>query len=233
MNGKVTSSRRTSGSDDQNNIDMMANRMQIRHAMLVDAYRHVVSDSTVLLLGAENGRWCYAYAAAGALRVVGVERNADLVERFGRLPDVGLRERIELRCNDTLSELEEEARCTRQHDIVVLLDVLEGVSELHHLFGLVARLEPRMVLVDDLFANTEEPVLLMQNGARKVGAPQSPHRLLPSLGAVALAARESGFDLNWLDWSAIDPADRIGLSDYYQTGPRRRASCMMTLADDG
>ena len=48
-------------------VNMMANRVQVRHAMLVDVFRHIIADATVMLLGAEDGRWCYTFAATGAL----------------------------------------------------------------------------------------------------------------------------------------------------------------------
>ena len=51
-------------------LTMMANRTQARHALLVDAFRHAIADSTVMLVGAEDGAWCYALAAAGAKNLI-------------------------------------------------------------------------------------------------------------------------------------------------------------------
>lgn len=204
-------------------VTLAANRMQVRHAMLVDCFRHVVADSTVLLLGAGDGRWCHAYAAAGALRVIGVEPRRTEVARFGGLPEVGLRSRIEMRCADPQETLRSEAAAGERHDVIVLLDMLEGCADLPGLLGLVAGLRPRLVIVDGLFAVSEAPVLLMEHARRPVcGAPGL--RLLPSRGAVALSARVAGFELDWLDWSTLEGQARLGLSDYFQSGAKCRAS---------
>jgi len=202
---------------------MMANRAQARHAMLVDGFRHVIADSAVLLLGAGDGRWCYSFAAAGALRVVGVEPQAELVAQFGRQPDLGLRERIELRCADPVGEAVGEAAAERRHDVIALMDVLEGRADLDDLFRALAQLAPKLVIGDGLFAVTQEPVLLL-DGARRPMPGHAGLRLVPSRGAIALLARRSGFDIDWIDWRAIAGEARSGISDYYQAGAQCRAS---------
>lgn len=214
------------GGDDTRGRRAAANRFQARHALLLDGFRHVVSDSTVLVLGAGNGQWCYAYAAAGALNVIGIDGDQTLVDGFSDLPDIGLRERIEMRCSEPFVELDEEVRCLRQHDIVALLDVLSGQADLHWVFRQVAALAPRMVIVDDIFASSHEPILLL-HGPAKQGLPP----LLPSTGALEQVARETGFEVNPLDWNALEEEDRIGLADYYQTGRVRRASYALIPAE--
>lgn len=203
------------------------NRAQARHALLVDAYRHAIADSTVMLVGAGDGAWCYALAAAGALQVVGIEAEAALVERFGRLPDVGLRERIDLRCADPVEEIRSEVRAGRQYDVVILLDLLELVADLHDLFGLIRELDPRLVVVDGRFVDTEEPILWIDRTREAVAGRARP-ALVPGRGAVAMVAYDTGFDLDWIDWSQLDPEVRQGLEDSYIAGPGMRASFTLT-----
>ncbi|MDQ7069642.1 MAG: class I SAM-dependent methyltransferase [Rhodobacterales bacterium] len=95
-------------------------RMHARHAMLIDAHRHVISNANVFQLGAGDGTWCFAFAAAGASQVIGIEEDAKLVERFSDYPDVGMRERIELRCAKPLKALVEEISVGRQYEVVAL-----------------------------------------------------------------------------------------------------------------
>ena len=203
------------------------NRAQARHALLVDAYRHAIADSTVMLVGAGDGTWCYALAAAGALQVVGIEADTALVERFGRLPDVGLRERIDLRCADPVEEMRSEVRAGRQYDVIILFDLLEMVADLHDLFGLVRELDPRLVVVDGRFVDTEEPILWIDRTREAVAGRARP-ALVPGRGAVAMVAYDTGFDLDWIDWSQLDPEVRQGLADYYVAGPVMRASFTLT-----
>ncbi len=203
------------------------NRAQARHALLVDGYRHAIADSTVMLIGADDGAWCYALAAAGALQVVGIETDATMVERFGRLPDVGLRERIDLRSADPVEEIRSEVRAGRQYDVIVLFDLLEKVADLHYLFELIRDLHPRLVVVDGRFVDTEDPVLWIDRTREAVAGRARP-ALVPGRGAVAMVAYDTGFDLDWIDWSVLDPEVRIGLEDYYVTGLGMRASFTLT-----
>ncbi|MFO7769994.1 MAG: class I SAM-dependent methyltransferase [Roseovarius gahaiensis] len=215
----------------ESDINMMANRMQARHAMLVDGFRHVIADSTVLLLGAEDGRWCYSFAAAGALQVVGVEPCSALVERFSRLPDIGLRERIDLRSADVLAEIIAEAHAGRRYDVVVLFDVLEGAAPLHDWFNAIMALHPRLVIGDGLFATTHDPIMALEKPRRPIhGATAT--RLIPSHGAIAMASRDAGFDLDWIDWGRLHDDGRLGLSDYYQNGSKSRGSFMLMPKND-
>ena len=203
------------------------NRAQARHALLVDGYRHAIAESTVMLIGAGDGAWCYALAAAGALQVVGIETDTALVERFCRLPDVGLRERIDLRCADPIEEIRSEVRAARQYDVIILFDLLEGVADLHDLFGLIRELDPRLVVVDGRFVDSEEPILWIDRTREAVAGRARP-ALVPGRGAVAMVAYDTGFDLDWIDWSQLDPEVRQGLDDYYAKGPVLRASFTLT-----
>lgn len=201
---------------------MMVNRLHARHAMLVDEYRHVIADSSVLHLGAEDGRWCYTFASAGALQVVGVEASAELVRRFERYPDVGLRERIELRCAGYLEEVEAEVAANRRYDVVALFDVLEEVADPARLIAAVSRLKPRLVIVDGEFVISDEPVIRLVSTANHAGL-----RNLPSPSALEKMGQATGMELDWLDWTRIPEDGRIGLSDYYRTEGRKRASAIL------
>lgn len=213
-------------------VSMMANRIQVRHAMLVDGFRHVIADSTVMLLGAEDGRWCYTFSAAGALQVVGVESSQDLVNRFLRLPDVGMRERINMRYGAPIEELYKEAEAGRTHDVVVLFDVIENVSDLYELFHHIAAVSPRLVVIDCLFAVTEEAVFVIERHRGPVHGGLKQQRSIPSRGAIALAAEDTGFEVDWLDWQQIPEDSRMGLSDYYQSGAKRRFSLVLMPSED-
>ena len=145
---------------------------------------------------AGDGTWCYALAAAGALQVVGIESDAALVERFGRLPDVGLRERIDLRCADPVEEIRSEVRAGRQYDVIILFDLLEIVADLHDLFGLVRELDPRLVVVDGRFVDTEEPILWIDRTREAVAGRARP-ALVPGRGAVGMVGMRHPNRVQW------------------------------------
>lgn len=139
-----------------------ANRRQARYGMLFDCFRHVITDSSVLYLGAGDGRWCADLAQAGALQVVGVEAQDELIARSDGLPSIGARERVEMRRAAPLDFLQTAADMDKRFDLVVLMDVLRDVSDLHEVFEDIARLRPRMVMGDGVLATSAEPLLRLE-----------------------------------------------------------------------
>lgn len=211
------------------NKSLAVGRMHARHAMLIDAHRHVISNANVLQLGAGDGRWCFAFAAAGALQVVGIEENAKLVDQFRQYPDVGMRERIELRCANPLQELVAEIKADRHYEVVALFDLLENVADLYHLFDLIQRLGPRMVILDGLFVISDAPILELVGSDTPDGAldGQRRPRAVPSQCALDIIADALDFELEWTDWSIVPEEGRKGIPDYFATKGKMRASCTL------
>lgn len=207
-----------------------ANRRQVRYGMLFDCFRHVITDSSVLYLGAGDGRWCADLAQAGALQVVGVEAQDELIARFEGLPSIGARERVEMRRAAPLDFLQTASDMDKRFDLVVLMDVLRDVSDLHEVFEDIARLRPRMVMGDGVLATSAEPLLRLEPRRAAGATARAPH-MIPSRGAITQAATANGFEVDWTDWTQLPPSLREGLSDYYRSGPIARAS--FTLIDAG
>ncbi|MGK7755615.1 MULTISPECIES: class I SAM-dependent methyltransferase [unclassified Roseovarius] len=213
--------------DDSGAVDdtlrQRANRRQARYGMLFDCFRHVITDSSVLYLGAGDGRWCADLAQAGALQVVGVEAQAELVARFDNLPAIGARERVEMRHAPPLDFLQNAADRDKRFELVVLMDVLRDVSDLHGIFADVAALRPRMVLGDGVMANTCDPILRLEPRRATGGTARPPH-MIPSRGAITQAAEAAEFEVDWTDWTQLPQGLRDGLADYYRNGPISRSS---------
>jgi len=214
---------------DPNDKFVAVNRMHARHAMLIDSHRHIISNANVLHLGAQDGRWCYAFAAAGALQVVGVEEDPDLVEQFSRYPDVGMRERIDLRCANPIRELVAEINAERRYEVVALFDLLENVADLYHLFDLIRQLGPRIIILDGIFVISNTPILQLVNDDTPDGAMdgQRRPRAVPSHCALDILADALDYELEWTDWSQVPEEGRSGIRDYYTTKGQVRASCTM------
>lgn len=219
----------TEGSDAvEETLRQRANRRQARYGMMFDCFRHVITDSSVLYLGAGDGKWCADLAQAGALQVVGVEAQREMIDKFDNLPAIGARERVELRHAAPLDYLQTAADMGKRFELVVLMDVLRDVSDLHGIFADIATLRPRMVMGDGVVANSEEPVLRLEPRRATGGTARPPH-MIPSRGAISQAATAAGFEVDWTDWTQLPPVLREGLSDYYRDGPVARAS--FTLID--
>lgn len=219
----------TEGSDAvEETLRQRANRRQARYGMMFDCFRHVITDSSVLYLGAGDGKWCADLAQAGALQVVGVEAQREMIDKFDNLPAIGARERVELRHAAPLDYLQTAADMGKRFELVVLMDVLRDVSDLHGIFADIATLRPRMVMGDGVVANSEEPVLRLEPRRATGGTARPPH-MIPSRGAISQAATAAGFEVDWTDWTQLPLVLREGLSDYYRDGPVARAS--FTLID--
>ncbi len=207
-------------------VDQSRSRHQARHAMILDCFRHMIADSTVLCLGAGDGQWCRDLAMAGALHVLGVEESPALVEAFRRHAGIGAAERIDMALGAPQAKLADLAEAGRQIDVVLGFDLFENTGDLAGIFTHLRQLRPRVVFADGLITPTDDPVLRLQRVRSKaqVGAQM---RLIPSPGAIEMVAKFTGFEVDWTDWEQIPALARAGLADYYRSGPVVRASFTM------
>jgi hypothetical protein len=210
-------------------------RLDARHRFLVAPYRDEIRGARVLDLGAHDGRWAYALAAAGAAEVVAVEARARLVRRFAAFPDPVLRARVRFREGDVFARLEEAVAAGERFDIVAVFGLLYHLMDHHRLLLLIRRLGPRLVLVDGEFDCRKGPViqLVRERTARPLNAaPQFPGQQvgvkgIPSFAALEVIADTLGYAATWADWSALPEDAREGVGDYFWTGPTRRGTCAL------
>lgn len=211
-------------------LEQSHSRHQTRHAMILDCFRHLIADSTVLCLGAGDGQWCRDLAMAGALHVLGVEEKPALVEAFRRTAGIGTTERIEMVVAASHGKLAELAAAGRQMDVVLGFDLFENTGDLTTIFTQLMQLRPRIVLCDGLIARIDDPVLRLQ-WVRTKAQDGAQMRLIPSPSAIEMVAQLIGFEVDWTDWSQLPEAARSGLGDYYRSGPVVRSSFTMIPKD--
>ncbi len=210
-------------------------RLNGRHAMLVAPFRPCIRGARVLDLGAHDGRWSYAFAAAGAAEVVGVEARAELVARFARFPDPDLRARVRLVVGEACVTTEQLAAAGERFDVVALFGLLYHLMDHYRLLRAIRALEPGLVIVDGTFLERPGPVVALvrertDNPLNAVAAlpdQQVTVKGVPSRRALEVMAETLGWTTRWLDWSRLPPERRKGLADYYRAGPTRRASCVL------
>ncbi len=213
------------------------NRLNKRHRFLVQPYADEIRGSSVLDLASHDGRWSYALSAAGAAEVVGVEAREELIEQFAAYPEGPDKDRVSFIAGDVYQVLPRLVVEGRRFDVVALLGLFYHVMDHYGLLKLIARLEPRLVIVDSEFAMTTDPVIRLirektdnrlnaiPHVADQVRAPAG----IPSKAAMELMADSLGYDVEWADWEALGPRQRRGLQSYYREPPewKRRDTCAL------
>ena len=210
-------------------------RLNLRHRFVVEAVRDEVTGGRVLDLASHDGRWSYAYAAAGAAAVHGVEVRQELIDLFEAYPGTPFKARCRFERADLFDALDRMVRAGERFDVVAVLGILYHVTDHHRLLRLVRALEPRLVVVDSEFIVRPNPMVQFVRERTDQPLNTVPHREgqgvtlvgVPSHGFVVAAAETLGWAIEWADWSGIDRSNRDLLPDYFREGPKRRGTCYL------
>ncbi|WP_299690638.1 methyltransferase domain-containing protein [uncultured Tateyamaria sp.] len=219
--------------------DMAVLRLNKRHAMLISPFVAQLNGARVLDLGAHDGRWAYALAAAGAAEVVAVEGRQAAVDQFARFPDTPFKSRVQMRCADLWQALEAEVAAGAQYDVVALFGIFYHVMDHVRLLQLIKRLGAPLVLIDSEFALAKGSniTLVMEDTAKPTNAtPQVAGQAraivgIPSFLAMERMAQALGYDCHWYDDNQLAINDMKGLGDYFRTERKRRAFCHLVARD--
>lgn len=214
-------------------------RMNARHRMLIKPLEAEIAGKRVLDLAAHDGRWAYAFAAAGASEVVGIEGRQELIDRFPEFPRAHLREKVTLKCDDIFDGMEKEIAAGQSYDVVGVLGILYHVMDHFRLFQLVRKLNPRLVIVDSEFALRPGQVIMLVrertdnvlNSIPQVEGQEKALIGIPSFAAMEAMADVLGYDCEWLDWDQLPPNKRQSIGDYYRPEGKRRGTCLLRPRD--
>jgi len=212
----------------------MTRRLRKRHALVVDPYLAEIAGARVLDLGAHDGRWCYAFARAGAREVVGVEPRAALIEGFARFPDDEARARVALIEGEAMPALEAFGEAGERFDVVAVLGLFYHLMDHFRLLWLIRQLGPRLVIVDSDFSLAKAPVIELVrertdkplNAVAQIGGQTRAIKGVPSFAAMEAMADALDHDVAWGDPSVLAD-DREGVRDYFRERKVRRAVCAL------
>ena len=195
-------------------------RLHARTRHIIEANRDAIDGRTVLDLAANNGRWSYAAAAAGARRVVSIEgrpeRVADARRFFGEL---GVDDRIEAHVGDMyafLRDMEEPV------DTVFCLGVYYHIMDHHGLLKAMAALDPETIIIDSAFVRSfrnsvhvqcEDPGAHLNALAVYPGQKAEPVGFV-SLGLMIQMAWNLGYSCTPIKWDPASLEDRDCVHDY-------------------
>lgn len=213
----------------------LVNRLNLRHRFIVAPFIKDLEQARVLDLACNDGRWCYAAAAAGAREVVGIEARQENLAKFVNYPDAPFRNNITLIEGDIFRKLESLTTIGAHFDVVYILGILYHVMDHYRLLTLVQALTPSIIVIDSSFTTTPSPCieLLVERTDRDFNiTPHFDNQLVapvgvPSQQAMDLMAETLGYTNRWMDWNTVPPHERIGLDDYFYQRPRHRFTCVL------
>jgi len=209
-------------------------RLNKRHRLIVRPYLDAISGARVLDLGAHDGRWSHAFAAAGAASVVGVEPRPEPLSGFRFFPRDDAGERVELVEGAAIPALEQILEDGDRFDVVAVLGLFYHIIEHFRLLWLIRQIAPGLVIVDGDFALAQAPVIELVrertdsplNAVPQLAGQERALKGVPSFAAMDAMADALDFDLSWGDASGLSD-DRAGVGDYFRKRGWRRAVCTL------
>jgi hypothetical protein len=212
-------------------------RLNKRFEFLINGFSQDVTGARVLDLGAHDGRWAYAFAAAGAQQVTAIEAREDVAAQFRSFPDPVLKNRVAMRVQDVFAGLEAAVAGGERYDVVAIYGLLYHVMDHFRLLYLVHQLAPKLIIVDGDFVKQQGAVIRLVcertdrvlNAAPQFAGQSVAVKGIPSRAALEMMADALDYDVTWSDWGRLAPDLRSGVADYYPTPDRslRRATCAL------
>lgn len=202
-------------------------RLNTRYEMLVLPFAEKIQGAHVLDLGAKDGRWCYAFAAGGAAKIVAAEPRREIAAMVANFPNPAWRDAIEWRHQDVYAAMEAAAEAGETFDIITAFSTLTNVTDPIRLGGLIAALRPQLVLLDGDFIQRDDTVLRVIRARSPGAGKDEPLATVPSKGAMELIAGVNGYDVEWLDWDRVPLPDRAFIRDYYVKKRMRRETAIL------
>ena len=214
-------------------------RLNRRHTMLVAPYQAELDGARVLDLGAHDGRWAYALAAAGAREVVGIEARDHLIARFDAFPDATFKARVKLVQGDLFEVLQAYIDAGERFDIISVFGIYYHIMDHLRLLLMIRQLGARLVLVDSEFSlgkGANITLVTEDTGKDLNAAPQRPGQPralvgIPTFAAMEKLAQAAGYALEWGDAHTRFGSDTTGLQDYFRAENKRRAFCALRAPD--
>jgi hypothetical protein len=212
-------------------------RMNLRHRHIIEPWRNEIEGSRVLDLGSHDGRWGYAFAAAGAASVLGIEGRAELAAQYASLPDSPFKDKVQLVIGDFVTEMDHLIAEKACFDIVACLGVYYHTMEHYRMMLQMASFKPRLIIIDSVFSQAECAVIEIdqeETNWRMNAIAQLPEQNMvpigrPSLSAVEMMAESVGYTMTDQIWD-VPENRRATVADYYNKFPDRRRHTVVLAA---
>ncbi|MFD1882939.1 class I SAM-dependent methyltransferase [Paracoccus pacificus] len=215
--------------------DADVQRMNRRRRFILKPFKKDIEGARVLDLGAHDGRWAYALAAAGATEVVAIEARPELVAAYADFPESDWKGRVTLRQGDLYDGLDGLERDGERFDVVALYGIYYHVMDHFRLLRQATALGAKLIIIDSEFITAENPMIQLVrertdndlNAAPQAEGQETAIIGIPSTAAMERMADALGLGCEWVNWDELPPARRVSVADYYRTTPKRRRTCAL------
>jgi hypothetical protein len=188
-------------------------RLNARYVALIHSNRHLIEGRRVLDLASHDGRFTFAALQNGAVRVVGIEHSARLLETsYENLDHYGVdRERYDFVLGDLFDHLDH----AEPFDVVFCFGILYHVNDHMLLLSKIAAREPRHLLIDSRMSQFEGSVIEVRSplGASPP-APGNDLEAQPTRAALDAMLAYFGWTFEYYDWAGSGLTTSKHLSDY-------------------
>jgi SAM-dependent methyltransferase len=205
-------------------------RLELRHRFIVEPFAADLKDARVLDLAAQDGRWTYALAQAGAREVLGVEVRPELIEQYAEYPDDEVKSRTKLVQGDVFEAVPRLADAGETFDVVAIYGLYYHVMDHYRLLREVVGLKPSLIIIDSDFSRAKRPLIdiyredpekYFNSVAHIEGQTLAPVGLA-SRSAVEMMAISLGYRTEWADWASLPESERQGVRDYFDAPNKPR-----------
>jgi len=212
-------------------------RLNLRHRFLVEDFADEIKGTRLLDLGAHDGRWSYAYAAAGAAEVVGFEGRKEVAEQFSEWPNSDFRSKVDMRVTDLFDGLDASVSSGERFDVVAILGIFYHVMDHFRILKQARTLGAKLIIIDSEFSTLQGNVIavatertdLTSNAIEGFEGNSETVVGYPTPRALEAMAKALGYDVFWSNWDALPEEQRQGVrADYFRKNKwKRRATCAL------
>jgi hypothetical protein len=203
-------------------------RLNWRHAHIIEPLRSEIAGARILDLGSHDGRWPLAYADAGAREIVGIEGRASLVEKFNAMPGSN-KDRVDMRVGDFVETMDKLIAEGETFDIVSCLGVYYHTTHHYRIMCQMAAFKPKLIIIDSEFLRTQEPVIRItkenpesdMNTIQQFPGQNRTPIGIASMPALRVMSSSVGYHAKKVEW-AVPEAERAPIADYYDMFQNRK-----------
>lgn len=197
-------------------------RLNHRFNVLINNNLEIIKNSRILDLGSHDGRWSFAALKNGASHVTGIEGRSRLVENAEKtmkkynVPD----DNYHFIVDDVFQGIKKLK--TGTFDVVFNFGLFYHIQDHMLLLDLIKQLNPKYLILDTNVLITDYPLIKLKvenSGWEGSAISQNSKKTMvltgvPSIFAVELMLKYSGFDFKYFDWEKSNITNWSGIQDY-------------------